>query len=118
MGQMSNEDAARILDPETSREALAPYPHDYQLILAVTEEACTVAAKVLRDTAWISVKDGLPEKQADVLMLFDHNMAVGFWYDTDEDTTFWCAYTDDEFYTDCDVEPTHWMPLPERTKEV
>ena len=48
MGQMSNEDAARILDPETSREALAPYAHDCQLRLAVTEEACTVAAKVLR----------------------------------------------------------------------
>lgn len=48
MGQMSNEDAARILDPETSQEALAPYAHDCQLRLAVTEEACTVAAKVLR----------------------------------------------------------------------
>ena len=33
MGQMSNEDAARILDPETSREALAPYAHDCQLRL-------------------------------------------------------------------------------------
>ena len=54
MGQMSNEEAARILDPETSREALAPYAHDCQLRLAVTEEACTVAAKVLRQTAWVS----------------------------------------------------------------
>nr|WP_325301923.1 hypothetical protein [uncultured Dysosmobacter sp.] len=44
---MNNEEAARILDPETSREALAPYAHDGHLLLAVTEEACTVAAKVL-----------------------------------------------------------------------
>lgn len=115
---MTNEQAACILDPETSWEALRECGSNYMEVIATVREAFTTAAKVLRDTAWISVKDGLPEKQADVLMLFDHNMAVGFWYDTDEDTTFWCAYTDDEFYTDCDVEPTHWMPLPERTKEV
>lgn len=26
--------------------------------------------------------------------------------------TFWCTYTDDGFYTDCDCIPTHWMLLP------
>lgn len=66
---------------------------------------------------WIRVKDRLPEKQTDVLMKFNHNMAVGFWHDGDEETTFWCAYTDDGFYTDCDEEPTNWMPLPEPPKE-
>ena len=67
---------------------------------------------------WISVKDRLPEKKSDVLMLFEFgNMAVGYWHDGDEDCTFWCAYTDDGFYTDCDSEPTHWMPLPEPPKE-
>lgn len=45
---MTNEQAARILDPATSREALAPYAHNGHLLLAVTEEACAVAAKVLR----------------------------------------------------------------------
>ena len=66
-----------------------------------------------RKPRWISVEERLPEKQADVLMLFEHNMAVGFWHDGDEDVTFWCAYTDDGFYTDCDVSPTHGMLLPE-----
>ena len=62
---------------------------------------------------WISVKEKLPEKKQDVLMLFKSgNMAVGWWYDADEHITFWCAYTDDNFYTDCDEMPTHWMPLP------
>ena len=45
------------------------------------------------------------------------NMAVGWWHDADEHITFWCAYTDDGFYTDCDCIPTHWMPLPESQKE-
>lgn len=64
--------------------------------------------------AWVNADEKLPEKQQDVLMLFDTgNMAVGFWHDGDEHLTFWCAYTDDGFYTDCDSMPTHWMPLPE-----
>lgn len=69
--------------------------------------------------AWISVEDRLPDKQKDVLMLFDTgNMAVGFWHDADEHITFWCAYTDDGFYTDCDCMPTYWMPLPEPPAEL
>lgn len=67
---------------------------------------------------WVSVGERLPEKKQDVLMLFGAgNMAVGWLYDIDEHTTFWCAYTDDGFYTDCDCVPTHWMPLPESPKE-
>ena len=64
---------------------------------------------------WISVEDRLPKKKKDVLMYFDSgNMAVGFLCDVDEHITFWCAYTDDGFYTDCDSMPTHWIPLPKR----
>ena len=66
----------------------------------------------------ISVEERLPEKKQDVLMAFETgNMAVGWWHDADEHITFWCAYTDDGFYTDCDCIPTHWMPLPESQKE-
>jgi hypothetical protein len=67
---------------------------------------------------WISVEERLPEKKQDVLMYFNSgNMAVGWWHDEDEHITFWCAYTDDGFYTDCDYMPTHWMPLPDPPKE-
>ena len=62
---------------------------------------------------WVSVEERLPEKKQDVLMLFKSgNMAVGWWHDSDEHVTFWCAYTDDGFYTDCDDIPVYWMPLP------
>lgn len=67
---------------------------------------------------WIGVEDRLPECKQDVLMYFDTgNMAVGWWYDRDEVITFWSAYSDDGWYTDCDCEPLYWMPLPEPPKE-
>lgn len=67
---------------------------------------------------WVSVEERLPEKKQDVLMLFDGgNMAVGWWHDSDEYITFWCAYTDDGFYTDCDDMPVYWMPLPKPPTE-
>ena len=40
---MTNEEAARILDPATSAEALRPYA------LAVVEEACRMGAEALRE---------------------------------------------------------------------
>lgn len=62
---------------------------------------------------WISVEEKLPEESVEVLMLFKHNMAAG-WYGGEGD---WYSNTDDGFYASCDGEPTHWMPLPEPPKE-
>lgn len=45
---MTREEAAYILDPETTREALLPYALDGPMRLAVVEEACRVAVKALR----------------------------------------------------------------------
>ena len=69
---------------------------------------------------WIPVTERLPSLHEDVLMYFkdDDNMAVGYLDDVDEDRTMWSAYSDGGYYTDCDFEPTHWMPLPEPPKEV
>ena len=44
---MTNQEAAYILDPETTRQALAPYALDCQARMAVVNEACAVAAKAL-----------------------------------------------------------------------
>jgi hypothetical protein len=48
---MTKREAADILDPKTTREALRPYAYDGVRRLAVVEEACAVAAKELRNAA-------------------------------------------------------------------
>ena len=80
---------------------------------------CLAALREQEQRGWISLEDRLPEMKADVLMYFAEckNMAVGFMCDMDEDRTMWCSYSDDGWYTDCDYEPSHWMPLPEPPKE-
>ena len=45
---MTNEEAARILDPATSAEALRPYALDCVMRMAVVEEACRMGAEVLK----------------------------------------------------------------------
>ena len=45
---MTYEEAARILDPETSREALLPYAYDPQYQQMLLRDACQMAAEVLR----------------------------------------------------------------------
>lgn len=45
---MTAEEAIRILDPETSREALQQY-EEYEDRLEVVDEACRVACSALRD---------------------------------------------------------------------
>lgn len=64
---MTNEQAARILDPATSLDALAPYAQDGQMRLAVTEEACRVAAEALRP--WRDAGIEVPADDHDVLVL-------------------------------------------------
>lgn len=46
---MTRAEAARILDPETSREALLLYAEDCQLRWAVVNEACRMGAEALRE---------------------------------------------------------------------
>ena len=62
---MTYKEAADILDPETSREALAPYSLDCQMRLAVVNEACAVATRVLRDTALMSAMDIVNRRRGD-----------------------------------------------------
>lgn len=61
---MTYKEAADILDPETSREVLAPYSLDCQMRLAVVNEACAVAARALRDTALMSAMDIVNRRRA------------------------------------------------------
>lgn len=47
---MKREEAARILDPMTREEALAPYKNDCQARQAASEEAIRIAVQALRET--------------------------------------------------------------------
>lgn len=117
---------ARAIDSEKYMELLKEqYLHYKAMKHGEAARAWQGAIQLLYDMPtltppndWISVEDRLPERNQDVIMYFDGgNMAVGWWHDNDEDITFWCAYTDDGFYTDCECIPTHWMPLPQPPKE-
>ena len=72
---MTYEEAARILDPETSREALLPYAYDPQYQQMLLRDACQLAAKVLRGEAdinagdkWESAKDNPPKESGEYIV--------------------------------------------------
>ena len=72
---MTYEEAARILDPETSREALLPYAYDPQYQQMLLRDACQMAAEVLRcavDTnagdKWESAKDNPPKESGEYIV--------------------------------------------------
>lgn len=48
---MTYEEAARILDPETSREALLPYAYDPQYQQMLLRKACVIAVNALESYA-------------------------------------------------------------------
>lgn len=55
---MTREEAALILDPETSRDALLPY-ESHEERIAVCEDACRLGAAALREQEqrrWIPVE--------------------------------------------------------------
>ena len=126
---MTNKEAADILDPKTSRKALMPYATDCQMRMAVVNEACTVAAKVLRGGGWISVEERMP-------LEYDSVFAKAYGTDKWEDAMF--RKVSDEVLVSIKFENgsrmvttqrthdgrfpaprirqgivTHWMPLPE-----
>ncbi len=69
---MTIEEAIRILDPETSKEALQPYAYDSHQRRKVVDEACRVAVAELNKRQWISVKVRLPKAEEEVLVAVFH----------------------------------------------
>ena len=70
---------------------------------------------------WIPVAERLPEDFENVLIVFQNgDMAVGFKMTVKTEETnllLWRTMTEEDFCSDCDTPPTHWMPLPEPPKE-
>ena len=53
---MTREEASHILNPDTTREALAPYAYDPEQRIKIVEEACRVAVAALRPVSREQVK--------------------------------------------------------------
>ena len=107
---MTREEAIRILDPETTGEALAEieYYGGFSRRAAVVQavlDACVLAVDALREQEqrrWIPVTERLPDIGIEVLVY------------SEDDGICMDYYGGDSFgYYDV----THWMPLPEPPKE-
>lgn len=110
--RMTYEEAADILDPETSREALLPYAYDPQYQQMLLRDACQMAAEVLRGAVdtnvcdkWISVKERMPEHSGEYLV---SSAELGAQF---VDTSFY--FDDKQQWALFGEHLTHWMPFPE-----
>lgn len=74
------------------------------------------AEKDAKKPEWIKTEIQRPSEGTDVLMLYKHNIVLGFLRDKN-DPLSWLYYIDDVSCTDCDGEPICWIPLPELLKE-
>ena len=118
---MTREEAIRILDPETTGEALAEIEYyngftGKTAAVQAVSDACVLAVAALREQEnlrWIPVAERLPKDDSDVLAylrigeegrIYPANYAKGVWWD--------CI-----FNTPATKTTTHWMPLPEPPEE-
>lgn len=81
--ELTKEQAANILDPETSREALRPYIFDPARRLTVVEEACRVAAKALRCPV-LPEPAGEPLTQADLDKMHFERVCIDYGADEEK----------------------------------
>lgn len=121
---MTREEAIRILDPETTAEALAEIEYyaglrGKEAAIKAVEDACILAVAVLREQEerrWIPVTDRLPEKTDRFMCTYKFNsnsemQFVGDLYYFDSD-----KYPNWQYESD-GLIVTHWMPMPEPPKE-
>ena len=111
---MTNGEAIRILDPETTGEALAEIEYyggfsgKTDAVQAVSD-ACILAVAALREQdqrRWIPVTERLPDKPMKCLVYTKRGDCGG--YDI--------SYYNQGFYSQY-ANVTHWMPLPELPKK-
>lgn len=120
---MTREEAIRILDPETTGEALVEieYYNGFSgktAALQAVSDACVLAVAALREQEerrWIPVTERLPERTFpphDVLVY--HNLGNGMFVDK-----AWFSNEQNSWHSlfGVKLKVTHWMPLPEPPKE-
>lgn len=120
---MTREEAIKILDPETTAEALAEieYYNGFSGKTAAVQavsDACELAVSDMREMEkrrWIPVAERLPETGRKCLITNGETVKVGWlrpdgvWKTGVNRNDLWNKFS---LYP-----PTHWMPLPEPPKE-
>lgn len=118
---MTREEAARILDPETSLGAFVEYNYyggfkGEDRWMEAVNEACKMGAEAIRELdaqekkpmcKWISVKDRLPEEEGSYIVA-TKNGGVGITHYYDRHN---------RFSTHLNKLITHWMERPQPQKE-
>ena len=119
---MTREEAIRILDPETTAEALAEieYYNGFNGKAAAVQavsDACVLAVAALREQEerrWIPVTERLPEKNKEVVGWYKDNPFSPFRYGIVSWNGHGWVFTYAQRYVDA---VTYWMPLTEPPKE-
>ena len=120
---MTREEAIRILDPETTGQALAEieYYNGFSGKTAAVQavsDACMLAVSALREQEqrrWIPVTERMPEIGQKCLIA-NREIVVRGWLRPDG--VWKTGVSSDEIWSKFSLyQPTHWMPLPELPKE-
>ena len=119
---MTREEAIRILDPETTGEALAEIEYyggfsGRTAAVQAVSDACVLAVAALRELEerrWIPVAERLPEKNKEVVGWYKDNPFSPFRYGIVSWNGHGWVFTYAQRYVDA---VTYWMPLPEPPKE-
>lgn len=120
---MTREEAIRILDPETTGEALAEIEYyggfsGRTAAVQAVSDACILAVAALREQKerrWIPVTERLP-KIGQKCLIANREIVVRGWLRPDG--VWKTGVSSDEIWSKFSLyPPTHWMPLPEPPKE-
>ena len=120
---MTREEAIRILDPETTGEAIAEIEYyggfnGKTAAVQAVSDACILAVAALREQEerrWIPVTERLPEIGQKCLIA-NREIVVRGWLRPDG--VWKTGVSSDEVWSKFSLfPPTHWMPLPEPPKE-
>lgn len=121
---MTREEAIRILDPETTGEALAEIEYyngfnGRNAAVQAVSDACVLAVAALREQEqrrWIPVTERLPESGGTYLVYTERGSvyATHFY----EKKVFRDDYVREPQWSQRGkVKVTHWMPMPKTPKE-
>lgn len=117
---MTMEEAIRILDPETTAEALAGIEYyagfrGEEAVKKAVDDACILAVAALREQEqrrWIPVTERLPDSDGFYIVVMNGDI----WGEPDVWSSTACGFYNGKWDED-DATISHWMPLPEPPKE-